>query len=359
MDAVSLPPEDAEIYIPTINGSEQQQQQPHDGGAASLQLPAICYTPAIAAAAQPLVAARAASGRALVAADSLPGAPILQYRTTVCTQVQFAHTTFHYPPTPPVEAPEAEKLHPGETALAMQQGALDSDPGIEKAAFSSGLPTPPDLETIQCVDDQTSPHDLTMQSSVPASVSDRAKSFVPATSHWAAQPSAAAANLCFMPAPQQQAQAQAPVPSSFSAAAAACGTPNSITCKPVPSASLQPTAVYYQMSEPSTFGVARRIPPLVKDTSCKRHLSRARVPCSCVCVCCILAALRVLRASGCLCSQAVPMLRTCGALRAVRRIAYAYPMEGGVFWRANVSCSPAYAVQYSAAAAGDYSCSPK
>ena len=253
MDAVSLPPEDAEIYIPTINGVETTGHDCHP-----VQLPAICYTPAIAAAGQPLVAARAANGHAIVA-DNMTGAPILQgiqYRTTFCTQVQFAHTTFHYPPTPPVEAPpDVDKLHSGgEAHMMQQQAALESDPGLEKAAFPSGLPTPPDLEAIQCVEEQHSPDELSVAHSVSANFSDRSKAFS-ATSHWAGQPSVPQpANVCFMPAQQQM---------PFSASGP---TSNSMACRPIPPS--QPTAVYYQMQD-STLGGSRKMPALVKDASCK------------------------------------------------------------------------------------------
>ena len=141
MEPVSLPPEE-DIYIPTIESAQSaQDNQDSLSQASAVQLPTIRYTPVVA---PPLVASRT------VVADAIQSSPILQgiqYRTTFCTQVQFAHTTFHYPPTPPVEgsAAEPDKLHPSSEILAIQQGVINQDPGLEKVNPFPSLPTPPDI----------------------------------------------------------------------------------------------------------------------------------------------------------------------------------------------------------------------
>lgn len=169
METVALPPEDVEYYIPRISASEGALVE----GNSALQLPAICYTPA--ALASPLMATRTAARGAIVA-DGIQGTPIVQYRTTFCTQVQFAaHTAaFHYPPTPPVEAdappdklqppppPACTSAHDGLASLHQHQqqqqaASLDGlaeprdqtgDAGEKAMAISNPfpcLPTPPDL----------------------------------------------------------------------------------------------------------------------------------------------------------------------------------------------------------------------
>ena len=143
MDSVALPSaEDAEIYIPTLAGSEPSSSQDSQ----AVQLSTICYSPAIG---PPLVAARAASR---VVSDSFKRAPILRYQTTFCTQVQFAHTTaFHYPPTPPVEGAEADKAQSGE-ALVIPHDSSESH--LDKVNGFPSLPTPPDIESISTVAEQ-------------------------------------------------------------------------------------------------------------------------------------------------------------------------------------------------------------
>ena len=234
MDSVAIPPEGADIYIPTISGAESsassQQQE---------MVPAIVsYTPALGA--PPLVAAR----RTFVA-DAIQGGPIplgIQYRTTFCTQVQFAQTTFHYPPTPPVELTESDKTVPGETPhLPVQHSAMDTDGHLEKAAnpFPS-LPTPPDLEAISVATD----HCPASATSPPnSSCVDVAKHSPVIANSWPAQ------NICFM---SQQTAPMLP----FGAAT------NSIAARRlVP----QPPALYYPVPEKKTS--PKKIPPLVKDYS--------------------------------------------------------------------------------------------
>ena len=142
MDSVALPSaEDAEIYIPTLTGSEPSSAQDSQ----AVQLSTICYSPAIG---PPLVTARASR----VVADSFKRAPILHYQTTFCTQVQFAHTTaFHYPPTPPVEAAEADKAHSVEALTIQHAGGDSSENHLDKANAFPSLPTPPDIESISTV----------------------------------------------------------------------------------------------------------------------------------------------------------------------------------------------------------------
>jgi hypothetical protein len=138
MDTVAtLPPEDPELFIPNISSEAS------DGATI---LPAIAIAP-------PLVAH---AGRAYV--DRIPAGPIFQSYTTLCTQVQL-HTTFHYPPTPPVEGDgcSADKLHVvADTALAIADAAAMHDvkaavqhgPSSQTHQFHS-LPTPPTPELLQ------------------------------------------------------------------------------------------------------------------------------------------------------------------------------------------------------------------
>lgn len=115
----------------------------HD--ACSLQFPAICY-PATAFAPQ-FVAARTPG----VLSEGAPPPPIVQYRATLCTQVQFAQA-FHYPPTPPVDSANGDKMQPppgSSEAIAIHQADMDSEQ-MDKPSHHHhfpSLPTPPDVAT--------------------------------------------------------------------------------------------------------------------------------------------------------------------------------------------------------------------
>lgn len=120
----------------------------HD--ACGLQFPAICY-PAAAFAPQ-FVSARTPG----VLSEGAPPPPIVQYRATLCTQVQFAQA-FHYPPTPPVDNANGDKMQPppgGSEAIAIHQGDMDPEQ-MDKGSYHHhhhhhhfpSLPTPPDVAT--------------------------------------------------------------------------------------------------------------------------------------------------------------------------------------------------------------------
>ena len=156
MDSVAaLPPEDPELYIPNIS-------EPSDG--AAVQLPTIAIAP-------PLVAH---ASRTYM--DRIPAGPIFQSYTTLCTQVQL-HTTFHYPPTPPVEGESPDKLQqhlpPGDgSPLAITQGPILPDgskgpPQPQQQHFQS-LPTPPTPELGAPLQTQPPPVDNPTCSPVPA-----------------------------------------------------------------------------------------------------------------------------------------------------------------------------------------------
>lgn len=104
----------------------------------SLQFPTICY-PAAAFTPQ-FVAARTPT----IIAEGAPP-PIVQYRATLCTQVQFAQA-FHYPPTPPVDSASGDKMQPPGEAIAVHQADMDSEQ-MDKAGHHHfpSLPTPPDV----------------------------------------------------------------------------------------------------------------------------------------------------------------------------------------------------------------------
>ena len=223
MDSVAYPPEDPEMLIPTITGSDSSNasslQDSHP-----VQIPTICYTPAASA----LVARRA------ILADTVPGPPILQgiqYRT-ICTQVQFAQTTFHYPPTPPVETGDADRgHHSGDSQLPLHQSVIDIEGPSDRAVnpFPS-LPTPPDLEAISMGD-----QNATTVSTPMAAPGD--PKYV--NSQWQ---SPSASNFCFM-------AQQSMLPFGPNAAARR--------------QSQGPTAFYYPMSDKRS--ASRPIPPLLKE----------------------------------------------------------------------------------------------
>ncbi len=222
MDSVALPPEGADIYIPTISGAESaagSQEHP-------VQMPAIVA---------PLMATR----RTFVA-DGLHGAPILQYSTTFCTQVQFAQTTFHYPPTPPIETADLEKGHP--MGRGSPQLPMDAENHLEKSAnpFPS-LPTPPDLTSISAAEQCQPPATM--------AASPRMDSAKHSPTPWQAQ------NF-FM------SQQSAPILPFGSSAAAS----SSIAAR---RQAPQPPALYYPVPErrASIPGSSpkKMIPPLVKD----------------------------------------------------------------------------------------------
>lgn len=153
MDSVAaLPPEDPELYIPNISESS-------DGGA--VQLPAIAIAP-------PLVAH---ASRAYM--DRIPAGPIFQSYTTLCTQVQL-HTTFHYPPTPPVEGESPDKLQPqlppGDGSIT--QGPIHPDgskgPPPPPPQHFQSLPTPPTPELGAPLQPQPQPVENPACSPVPA-----------------------------------------------------------------------------------------------------------------------------------------------------------------------------------------------
>lgn len=243
MDSVALPPEGADIYIPTISGAESSQEQ-HP-----MQMPAILsYAPA-AIGAPPLVAAR----RAIVAADTIPGAPILQYRTTtLCTQVQFAQTTFHYPPTPPIEATEMEKGQP----TGSPQLPMDAEGHMEKTNPFPSLPTPPDLTSISAPE-QCPPPSATVATSPPCMDACKQSPTMSNPSPWQTAP-----NFCIMSQPA------VPFGGSVGTSASAGANSNSIAAR---RQAPQPPALYYpyaeKMSPPlcSSGSPVRRVPPLVKD----------------------------------------------------------------------------------------------
>lgn len=108
----------------------------HD--ACSLQFP-ICY-PATAFTPQ-FVAARTPT----LLSDGAPP-PIVQYRATLCTQVQFAQA-FHYPPTPPVDNAGGDKMQPPGESIAIHQGDMDSEQIDKSNHHFPSLPTPPDVAT--------------------------------------------------------------------------------------------------------------------------------------------------------------------------------------------------------------------
>lgn len=230
MEPVSLPPEE-DIYIPTIESAQSAQDSPSHSSA--VQLPTIRYTPAVA---PPLVASRT------VVADAIQSAPILQgiqYRTTFCTQVQFAHTTFHYPPTPPVEgtAAEPDKLQPSSDILAIQQGVMDADTGLEKANPFPSLPTPPDIHAESLPSSSVQPTTSAMAAATDAKT-------VLAANPWHHQ-QGNGANFCLLP--QQAAFSQ-----------------NAFTSRSHPP--LQPT-FYYPMTDhrSSPVAMSKKVPPLLKD----------------------------------------------------------------------------------------------
>ena len=169
MEQVTLPPEDADVYtnIPTI--TEQSPTSAGDGTASSLLAPPIIrYTSAAAA------AAAGGGGGANCSAIPPPLRSIVTdpqslvqgfgHYTTFCTQVHYAQTTtFHYPPTPPVdgsggggggagssEQAQLENLHGDQQQLAITQCETETPASGDKAVINPfpSLPTPPDIEAL-------------------------------------------------------------------------------------------------------------------------------------------------------------------------------------------------------------------
>lgn len=242
MDSVALPPEE-EIYIPTISTVETSTPNSQENPSHAVQLPTIRYTPA--ALGQPVLASRT------IVADTIQGAPLLQgiqYRTTFCTQVQFAHTTFHYPPTPPVEAGEPDKVPQAGEPLAIQHSGLDES-GLEKVNPFPSLPTPPDLEAIS-ITDQGIPASSYSPVALSATAESKQAIMSANSSGWQQQALASnpSANFCLMP---QQANAMLP----YSLARR-------------PTQQLPSTALYYQYPY-DKHGSPKRMPPLVKEGSSK------------------------------------------------------------------------------------------
>ena len=266
----TLPEDPADIYIPTIaeshsaaaaaastTGSESSSQ--------AVQLPTIRYTPAASSSVipPPLLAA----SRTIVA-DATPILQGIHYRTTFCTQVQFAQT-FHYPPTPPLEGLSSDVEKHGHMEqqmehLAIAQAPLDYDGGHEKPPVNSfpSLPTPPDIEALhasqqqanQAMEQQQQHHhlseaDTTTHSPSPYSKPLSASLWPP--QHTAAQ--AAAPNICFMPAQSHASSHASVIPYSNGAVH---GPPG-----------LQPaTAIYYPMATNGMNGSPfKKMPPLLKD----------------------------------------------------------------------------------------------
>ncbi len=225
------------MYIPTITGAEASHEQ-------QVQMPAILsYSPA-AIGAPPLVAAR----RTIVA-DAIQGAPILQYRTTTLfTQVQCAQTTFHYPPTPPIEAADLEKGQPtGESPHL----PMDAESHLEKAGHPfPSLPTPPDLTSISAAE-QCHPSSAPMATS-PVCMDSAKQSPTTCISNpggpWQAQ------NFCFMS--QQTLPFGCPGANSSSIAAR----------RQVP----QPPALYYPFADRLSMN-PKKVPPLLKDCGGMEH----------------------------------------------------------------------------------------
>ena len=258
MDSVALPSaEDAEIYIPTLTGSEPSSA--HDNQA--VQLSTICYSPAIG---PPLVTARAASR---VVADSFKRAPIVHYQTTFCTQVQFAHTTaFQYPPTPPVEAAEADKAQPVEALTIQHAGGESSENHLDKANAFPSLPTPPDMESISTVAEHAAavPPNSSMAIAMAPSPGGKHQSVIAANWHQhqqQQQQQQQQTNIaCFMP---QQPAPMLPFPPH-----------NGLSRRAGPQQ--QPMQSLYYQTVDRGCCVKRPSPPaLLKDSELARHVERA------------------------------------------------------------------------------------